>query len=175
MQNLSTAIASIESRFASMETHFNGVDRTRREQFDRGDSSNPIGGSEDTLSDQRIHMGQRFHRQESFLQPRPPSVKLEFPRFSDGDDALAWVYRAEHYFDYFAIDDSHKVRMALFHMDNEALQWFQWRNCIKNYPKWEKFVQIFCKEFGPSGFEDFTEALVQLKQLGSLKDYVLEF
>ncbi|XP_048429391.1 uncharacterized protein LOC125472242 [Pyrus x bretschneideri] len=175
MQNLSSVMASMEARFASLETHFNGADRTRRDQFDHGDSSNPIGGSEDTLPDPAIHMGQRFHRQESFFQPRPPLVKLEFPRFSDGDDALAWVYRAEHYFDYFTIDDRQKVRMASFHMDNEALQWFQWRNCITNYPKWEEFVQIFCKEFGPSEFEDFTEALVQLKQLGSLKDYVVEF
>lgn len=160
MQNLSSVIASMGARFASLETYFNGVDCTWRDQFDHGDSSNPIGGSENTLSDLVIHMGQRFHCQESSFQPRPPSVKLEFPRFLDGDDALAWVYRAEHYFDYFTIDDKQKVRMASFHMDNEALQWFQWRNCIKNYPKCEEFVQIFCKEFGPSEFEDFTEALV---------------
>ncbi|XP_068329703.1 uncharacterized protein [Pyrus communis] len=134
-----------------------------------------MGSSEETLLDPIDHMGQRFSRQDSSFQPRPLLIKLEFPRFSDGDDPLAWVYRAEHYFDYFTVDDKQKVRMASFHMDNEALQWFQWRNCIKNYPNWKDFVHVFCKEFGPSEFEDFTEALVQLKQLGSLKEYVSEF
>nr|XP_028964667.1 uncharacterized protein LOC108169704 [Malus domestica] len=175
MQNLSTVIASMESRFAALEFHFSGADRPHRAPGDLGNSSNPMGSSEETLSDRVDHMGQRFFRQDSSFHPRPPLIKLEFPRFSDGDDPLAWVYRAEHYFDYFSVDDAQKVRMASFHMDNEALQWFQWRNCIKNHLTWADFVHVFCKEFGPSEFEDFTEALVQLKQLGSLKEYVSEF
>ncbi|XP_070681796.1 uncharacterized protein [Malus domestica] len=175
MQNMSTVIASMESRFSALEFHFSGTDCPLHAHADHGDSTNQVGGSEENLSGPIACMGQCFPRQDSSFQSRPPLITLEFPRFSNGDDHLAWVYRAKHYFEYFSVDDAQKVRMASFHMDNEALQWFQGRNCIKNHPTWKDFVYVFCKEFGPSEFEDFTEALVQLKQSGSLKKYVSEF
>lgn len=71
--------------------------------------------------------------------------------------------------------EDRKVQLASFHLDREALQWFQWRNCLTNFPRWPDFVKIFCREFGPSEFEDFLEALVQLKQTGLVRDYITEF
>ncbi|KAM2035040.1 hypothetical protein ACFX16_038184 [Malus domestica] len=65
--------------------------------------------------------------------------------------------------------------MASFHMENEALQWFQWVNCVKNYPKWEDFTKIFCREFGSSDLMDCTENLVKLRQSGLLRNYIMEF
>ena len=48
-------------------------------------------------------------------------------------------------------------------------------NCVHRLPNWDDFVRVFCKEFGPSEFEDFVEALVKLKQTGSLRDYIFDF
>jgi hypothetical protein len=54
--------------------------------------------------------------------PRP--MKLDFPRFKGGDPA-AWVYRAVQYFHYYQILETEKVMHASYHLDEEALVWFQ--------------------------------------------------
>ncbi|KAK2651008.1 hypothetical protein Ddye_018497 [Dipteronia dyeriana] len=68
-----------------------------------------------------------------------------------------------------------KVKTVSFHLDREALQWFQWENCTKKLSNWEDFIKAFCREFGPHKFEDFTEPLFKLRQTGALKDYKSEF
>lgn len=40
---------------------------------------------------------------------------------------------------------------------------------------WEKFQVELWARFGPSGCEDFDEALSRIKQLGTLRDYQREF
>lgn len=69
---------------------------------------------------------------------------MDFPKFVDGDDLLGWLYKAKHYFNFFSIEDSKKVKLASFHMEGKALQWFQWAKCITQYPSWEEFSKIFC-------------------------------
>ncbi|BBH02927.1 transposable element gene [Prunus dulcis] len=104
-----------------------------------------------------------------------PFVKIEFPRFSDGDDPIEWIYKAEQYFDYFAVPSEKQVKMVSFHLDSEALQWYQWEECASSLSKWEDFTRAFCREFGSHGFEDFAESLFKLRQTGPLKDYIAEF
>ncbi|CAL8997482.1 unnamed protein product [Prunus brigantina] len=93
-------------------------------------------------------------------------MKMEFPRFCDGDDPLGWI---------FYVPDAQKVKLASFHMEREALQWFQWLDCIHRYPRWEDFTKALCQEFGFSDLEDYAESLLKLKQTGSLRDYISEF
>ena len=45
------------------------------------------------------------------------SVRLEFPRFK-GDDPVAWVYKANQYFNFYHTSRNEKLLMASFHMDN---------------------------------------------------------
>ena len=166
---------AMEGRQDSSDARFEKLHRDFVEKCDmgfQGNSSDATPSDPDRHADARTH---QFHRQDSGFQPRPPLVKLDFPRFHDGDDPLGWVYKAEHYFDYFDISADKKVRMASFHMENKALQWFQWVNCVKNYPKWEDFTKIFCREFGSSDLVDCTENLVKLRQTGLLRDYIVEF
>lgn len=114
-------------------------------------------------------------RQNFNHQPRALFFKMDFPRFNEGDDPLGWIYKAEHYFDFFNIDDAKKIKLASFHMEREALQWFQWARCLTTYSSWEEFTKILCQEFGPSEMEDLAESLVKLRQMGTLRYYVLEF
>lgn len=53
--------------------------------------------------------------------------RLEFARLSDGDDLLAWLYKANQYFAYYHTPDQQKMVSASFHLKNESLQWFRWR------------------------------------------------
>lgn len=93
----------------------------------------------------------------------------------EGDDPLGWIYKVEHYFYFFGIDNSKKVKMASFHMEGETLQWFQWAKCLTNYPNCDDFMKVLCQEFGPFKFEDSGENLVKLRQTGTLRDYIPEF
>lgn len=40
---------------------------------------------------------------------RMPFIKMDFPRFNDGDDPIEWVYKAEQHFDYFLVPLEKKV------------------------------------------------------------------
>ena len=42
----------------------------------------------------------------------------------EGGDPLGWLYKAEHYFDFFGIDDLKKVKMASFHMEMKLFNGF---------------------------------------------------
>lgn len=93
-----------------------------------------------------------------------PFIKMDFPQFNDGDDPIEWVYKAEQHFDYFLVSPEKKVKMVSFHLDREALQWYQWEECASSCSSWEDFMKVFCREFGSYGFEDFAEALFKLRQ-----------
>ena len=106
------------------------------------------------------------------------SAKLEFPCFS-GDDPTEWFNRVEQFFDYQSTAENQKVPMAAYHLEGEANQWWQWlRRTLKeegHVISWEKFEEELWARFGPSGCEDFDEALSRIKQLGTLRDYQREF
>lgn len=51
--------------------------------------------------------------------------RLDFPRF-DGENPTGWIYKAEQFFHYQKTDANEKVLLASFHLQEEALQWYQW-------------------------------------------------
>ncbi|KAM2104973.1 hypothetical protein ACFX1R_015519 [Malus domestica] len=178
---INSTLVTLLQKFDAMEERQGSsdarIEKLHREFFEKG-VLGPGESSEATQFDPNLRddsRTQHLNRHDLGFQPRPPLVKLDFPRFQEGDDPLGWIYKAEHYFDYFDILADKKVRMASFHMEGEALQWFQWVNCVKNYPKWEDFTKIFCREFGSSDLLDCTENLVKLRQSGLLRDYIMEF
>ncbi|XP_008369320.2 uncharacterized protein [Malus domestica] len=101
--------------------------------------------------------------------------RVDFPRFSDSDDPLAWIYKVEQFFTFYNIPEHQRVLTASFHLEGETLQWFQWMDCLTSTPDWLAFTKVFCREFGPNEFENNAEALFKLRQTGTLRDYVVEF
>ncbi|KAH0712329.1 hypothetical protein KY289_008288 [Solanum tuberosum] len=43
-----------------------------------------------------------------------------------GNNPEAWIVQAEHYFDFHKIKEDHKLNVASFYLDGEALKWYQW-------------------------------------------------
>ncbi|CAB4314119.1 unnamed protein product [Prunus armeniaca] len=170
---LETIQRLLEDKFASIDKRLDSID-SRREGF-----AQPFPPpSDDDDGDGSQRRGERDHRgkERGFSsENRMPFVKIEFPRFSDGDDPIEWIYKAEQYFDYFSVPSKKKVKMVSFHLDSEALQWYKWEECASSLSKWEDFTRAFCREFGSHGFEDFAESLFKLRQTGPLKDYIAEF
>ena len=52
------------------------------------------------------------------------NLKLEFPSLQ-GKDPNCWVYRTNQFFSYHNTPEHQKVIMASYHLNGEALIWFQ--------------------------------------------------
>jgi hypothetical protein len=102
--------------------------------------------------------------------PRP--MKLDFPRFKGGDPT-AWVYRALQYFHYYQVPEPEKVMHASYHLDEEALVWFQ--DCEHELHGWNDFVRAIQIRFGPASYDDPMELLTKLKQTHSIAAYKSQF
>ena len=53
----------------------------------------------------------------------PKIVKLEFPRFR-GENPSGWIYKANQFFQLYGTPPNHKILLASYHMEDEALIWF---------------------------------------------------
>ncbi|KAF5468680.1 hypothetical protein F2P56_012817 [Juglans regia] len=101
-------------------------------------------------------------------------IKLDFPRFG-GKDPTAWIYRANQYFLYHQVPHGQRIFIASFHMDNDALVWFQDASESGIFHSWEEFIQAVQVRFGSSAYDDPMKALTRLKQVHSVTAYKTEF
>ena len=90
--------------------------------------------------------------------PRP--MKLEFPRFNGGD-LTPWIYKAIQYFHYYQVQDAEKVMNASYHLNDDALIWFQDSEHTINF--WDEFVRTILLRFGPASYDNPMESLTKLK------------
>ena len=85
----------------------------------------------------------------------------------------------DQFFEFQEIAANQKVRLALFHLEGEANQWWQWfRKAFaegQGSISWEAFEDEVRARFGPPDSEDFDEALSRVRQTGTLRDYQREF
>jgi hypothetical protein len=99
---------------------------------------------------------------------------LDFPRFS-GEEPIGWIYKAKQFFQYQGTTTNERVLLASFHLQDDALQWYQWYQQTQPNVQWEEFTQALCIRFGPFDYEDFDEALAKLRQTGSICEYQTQF
>ena len=66
-------------------------------------------------------------------------IKLDFPRFS-GEDPTSWMYKAKQYFGYYQTPTAKRLMVASFHMEQEALVWFQDTEEASVFSDWEGMV-----------------------------------
>ncbi|XP_057481136.1 uncharacterized protein LOC130768158 [Actinidia eriantha] len=98
------------------------------------------------------------------------SLKLRFPNFN-GEDPMGWIYKAEQYFEYQGIGTDQRVQLASFHLEDIALQWHRWYTKFRGPLTWEEFTKAVLLRFGPTEFEDPSEALSRLKQTTTIAAY----
>ncbi|KAH7545445.1 hypothetical protein FEM48_Zijuj01G0094700 [Ziziphus jujuba var. spinosa] len=117
-------------------------------------------------------------------QPLPPprtnssgtdqTPHLSFPRFN-GEEPSAWLYRTEQYFEFKNIPTDQHVQLASFHLDGIALQWYRWLTKIQGPSTWLEFSKSLLHRFGPTDYEDPSEALTRLKQTTTVEAYQESF
>lgn len=64
--------------------------------------------------------------------------------------------------------------MASFHMEGEALVWFQDADEAGQFPTWDSFLQALQTRFGPA-YDDPMESLMKLRQSSTVGDYTAQF
>ena len=97
-------------------------------------------------------------------------INLSFPKFN-GEDPSGWIYRAEQYFDFKDIAPDQQVQLASFHLEGIALQWQRWLMKFRGPLSWEEFTKAVLLRFGPTDYEDPSEALSRLKQTTTVAAY----
>ena len=98
------------------------------------------------------------------------NIRLEFPGFH-GEDLTCWVYKANQFFSYHNIPAHQKVMMASYHLDEEALIWFQDAEQPGGFSSWEVFIKALQTRFGVTAYDDPMEALTRLKQTSTVMAY----
>ena len=97
-------------------------------------------------------------------------LKLSFPKFK-GEDPHGWIYKCEQYFEFKGIIPQQRVQLASFHLEEIALQWHRWFMTYRGPLTWEEFTKAILLRFGPTDYEDPSEALTRLKQTSTVTTY----
>ena len=101
--------------------------------------------------------------------------KVEFPKF-DGTLLKDWLYKCEQFFTLDNTPLESKVRLASMHLVGSALQWHL--NCMRSrfqiYSYWPEYILDPTLHFGEA-FSDPLSELVNIKQTGSVQEYVNAF
>ena len=99
---------------------------------------------------------------------------FDFPCFNC-DDPTGWIYKAEQYFSLHKTFDVNKLPLGSFHWEHEFLQWFCWYIKAHEEENWIDFFQLLLQRFVPSAFDDFIGAPTKLCQIGTVREYQIEF
>ncbi|XP_052299962.1 uncharacterized protein LOC127903656 [Citrus sinensis] len=75
------------------------------------------------------------------------------------------------YFDFKDIAPDQQVQLASFHLEGIALQWQRWLMKFRGPLSWEEFTKAVLLRFGPTDYEDPSEALSRLKQTTTVAAY----
>ncbi|KAH9669753.1 hypothetical protein KPL70_021924 [Citrus sinensis] len=128
--------------------------------------------------------GESSHRPTSFLNQIHTSnathdhnqahLKLNFPTFG-GSDPTGWIFKAEQYFEFKGINPQQQVQLASFHLEGVALQWNRWFTKFRGPSTWVEFTQAILRRFGPTDYDDPSEALGRLKQVTTVAAYQEQF
>ncbi|KAH0678983.1 hypothetical protein KY284_020068 [Solanum tuberosum] len=111
--------------------------------------------------------------------PAPPmfrdkNASIKFGRFC-GDNPEAWIFQAEHYFEFYEIAEKYKLSFALLYLDGETLEWYQWLFQNKQLADWKHFTAKVMIRFRKQHLESQRCHLLNSGQLTSVIDYQSRF
>ncbi|XP_057806177.1 uncharacterized protein LOC131021105 [Salvia miltiorrhiza] len=111
---------------------------------------------------------------KSESSPTPMLQKMEMPSF-DGSDARAWLARAEQYFLVHQTPAAKKVEFAVIALSGSSMSWYQLLIRRIPNPDWVTFRQELLIRYGDESAINGYEALLAVKQTGSLEEYIAAF
>jgi hypothetical protein len=85
------------------------------------------------------------------------------------------LYKATQYFDFNQIQGMDRILIASFHMEGEALIWFQEAEFSGLINTWDTFAKACLVRFGPTTYDDPMESLTRLRQTHYVAAYKAQF
>lgn len=101
-------------------------------------------------------------------------VKLDFPHF-EGENPAGWVFKVTLFFEFYQTPPAQRLLIASYHMEGEALVWYQYALDTGEFNSWDTFVQALLVRFVPTAHDDPMEALTRLKQTSTVSAYNTQF
>lgn len=103
-----------------------------------------------------------------------PLPEMLFPKF-EGVDPKIWLGKCENYFFIFNIHESMWVTAASLHMGGNAARWWYVYKQQNGLGTWTQFKQAVESKFGAYAYREALSDLLELKQTGTVEDYVTTF
>ncbi|MCI02697.1 retrotransposon gag protein, partial [Trifolium medium] len=107
-------------------------------------------------------------------ESRLAGKKVKLPLF-DGEDPVAWITRAEIYFDVQNTLDDMRVKLARLSMEGATIHWFNLLMETEDELSWEKLKRALIARYGGRRLENPFEELSTLRQKGSVEEFVEAF
>lgn len=84
-------------------------------------------------------------------------------------------YQVTQYFSYYNTPVQRRLLLASYHMDGEALVWFQDAKNAGIFTCWDAFIKALQILLGSTDYDDPMEALTRLKQSSNVVVYKSQF
>lgn len=107
-------------------------------------------------------------------ESRLSGKKVKLPVF-DGEDPVAWITRAEIYFDVQNTSEEMRVKLARLSMEGAIIHWFNLLRETEDELSWEKLKKALIARYGGRRLENPFEELSTLRQKGSVEEFVEAF
>ncbi|MCH82977.1 Ty3/gypsy retrotransposon protein, partial [Trifolium medium] len=107
-------------------------------------------------------------------ESRLAGKKVKLPLF-EGDDPVAWITRAEIYFDVQQTPDEMRVKLSRLSMEGPTIHWFNLLMETEDHLTWEKLKKSLIARYGGRRLENPFEELSTLRQSGSVEEFVEAF
>ncbi|XP_050914793.1 uncharacterized protein LOC127129699 [Lathyrus oleraceus] len=92
-----------------------------------------------------------------------------------GDNPVAWITRAETYFEVQRISQDVRIQLTKLSMEGPTIHWFNlWRDSTEELSR-ENLCEAMMAVFGGGRLENPFEELKDLKQSETVEDYIAEF
>jgi hypothetical protein len=113
-------------------------------------------------------------RNDTTLEFRQTAKKVELPSF-DGEDPAGWISRAEVYFKVQGTTPEMKVSLSQLCMDGPTIHFFNSMLRENEDLTWDELKEALLERYGGHGEGDVYEQLTDLKQDGTIEEYITEF
>ncbi|XP_061359324.1 uncharacterized protein LOC133303430 [Gastrolobium bilobum] len=153
-------VRRIETNLAEVMRTLQDIARAGRPGGSNSDGSGSQGGNNDNNA--------RIVRNEERMK------RVEVPYFSR-EDPYGWIFRAERYFRVNRIPPEEQLETASICLEGEALSWFQWWEPRNPLAEWLIFRTAVLQRFHASPSGNPYEALMELKQLGTVAEFRKQF
>lgn len=105
---------------------------------------------------------------------RLSAKKVELPSF-EGKDLVAWIARAETYFEVQKTSDEVRIQLGKLSMEAGTIHWYNMWCESTDDPSWEKLKNAMLVRFGMGRLDNPFEELRGVKQTGTVDEYIVEF